>query len=288
MAKLHSDPITAEDLSTYLETSDFQLELDVLNSLATRCARASHGGTYTDPATQKDRQYDLRAELIHGICTLKLAIECKNLKANFPLLISRVPRTVMESYHEVILGRKNSLPVQSGDIFRADGQIFRSREPVGKSATQVGKLPSERKQEGSQIVSSDSETYDKWSQAIASTNELISQCGHSSLGDDTVNAAVVQPVLVVPDQTLWIVDYSADGVITNTPRQTEECSLFLGKTVAAGHIKYRISHLLIFTKSSFEQYLGKLQDNRSDEWENLFPDNHTLVNYESGRPLRPR
>ena len=85
MAKLLPDPITANDMSEYLKTSDFQLELDVFHSLA-RYIQPSHGGTYTDPVTKKDRQYDIRAEFVHRNCYLKLAIECKNLKPNFPLL----------------------------------------------------------------------------------------------------------------------------------------------------------------------------------------------------------
>lgn len=280
MAKLLSDAITADDLGKYLETSDFQLELDVFNSLASRTIRPSLGGTYSDPVTGKDRQYDIRAEINHGICTLKLAIECKNLKENFPLLISRVPRLLSESYHEVILGRHHSFPIESGDIYRANNQIFHSRKPIGKAATQVGRVLQDGKQKESQIVSSDSETYEKWSQAIASANELIGSSGHSSIGTDTVNAAVVFPILVIPNETLWATDYSADGALVEPPRQVEDCTLFLGKTVVVRHIKYTISHLLIFTKSAFDAYLDKLQDQRSDEWEYLFPDNRKFVEYE--------
>jgi hypothetical protein len=280
MAKLLSDPITTDDLSKYLDTSDFQLELDVFNSFVSHGIRPSHGGTYTDPVTSKDRQYDIRAEITHGICNLKLAVECKNLKDNFPLLISRVPRLMDEAYHEVILGRHHSFPVDSGDIYRAKGEIFRSREPVGKSATQVGKTSADAKKGEPQIVNSDSETYEKWSQAIASANELIGSSGHSSIANDSVNATVVFPILVVPNQTLWAADYSADGALVERPRQVEACNLFVGKAVIVRNIKYRISHLLIFTKSAFDTYLDRLRDNHSDEWEYLFPDNQKLVTYE--------
>jgi hypothetical protein len=279
MAKLISDPITADDLWKYLETSDFQLELDVFNSLASHAIRPSLGGTYSDPITGKDRQYDIRAEINRGICTLKLAIECKNLKENFPLLISRVPRLSAESYHEVILGRIGSFPEDSGGIYRANG-IFRSREPVGKSATQVGKTLQDGKRAEAQIVSSDSETYEKWSQAIASANDLIASSGHSSIsGNDTVNAAVICPVLVIPDATLWAADYSADGTLVEQPRQVESSSLFLEKTVRVRAIKYTLSHLLIFTKTALSAYLDKLQDSESDEWSHLFPDNRIFDKY---------
>jgi hypothetical protein len=282
MAKLHSDPITETDMLNYLETSDFQLELNVFNSFISHGIRPSHGGIYTDPVTSKDRQYDLRAEIVHGICTLKLAVECKNLKPNFPLLISRVPRMMSESYHEVILGRRNSKPVEGGDVFRPKhNQIFRSRDPVGKSATQVGKDLQEGKITGSQVVSRDSETYDKWSQAIASGHELIEKAGHSSLGgSDTVNATVILPFLIIPNGTLWVADYSSDGQLLKAPYQCEESSLFLEKRVLTGHIRYTISHLLIFTKAGFDAYLGKVANNRSDEWEYLFPENRQFDDYE--------
>jgi len=286
MAKLLSDPITADDLGKYLETSDFQLELDVFNSFVSHGIRPSHGGTYTDPVTSKDRQYDIRAEITHGICHLKLAVECKNLKENFPLLISQVPRMLDESYHEVILGRRHSHPVEGGDIYRARNQIFHSREPVGKSATQVGKTLQDGRRSETQIVNSDSETYDKWSQAIGSSYELIGSAGHSSLGDDTVNAAVVFPILVIPDKTLWVANYSADGALVEAPHRVDHCSLFLGKRVVVRYIGYTISHLLIFTKSAFDTHLDKLRDEHSIEWEDLFPENKTFAHYERDGILR--
>jgi hypothetical protein len=282
MPRLNSDPITAEDLSLYLETSDFQLEIDVFRSLLAHGAIVSHGGTYTDPVTKKDRQYDIRAEIHHGIGRAKFAVECKNLKPNYPLLISRVPRMSDESYHHVIMGRSNALPKDGGDIFTARGHIFRSREPVGKTASQVGKAPQEGKQPGNQIISSDSETYDKWAQAIASSHDLVRQSGHSSIGDAPMNVTVVLPVLVVPDNTLWVADYSAEGALVSSPRQINECSLFLGKLVAVGEIRCTLSHLLIFTKSGLDAYLMRICDPSSDDWEYLFPDNKTLIAYERG------
>jgi hypothetical protein len=285
MPRLLPDSITDNDLVKYLETSDFQLELDAFNALWTRGMSPAHGGTYTDPVSGKDRQFDLRASINHGICNLRLAIECKNLKPNFPLLISRVPRLADEAYHQVILGRQHSFPKDSGDIYEARGQIFRSREPVGKSATQVGKTAAEGKTRGPQIINSDSETYEKWSQAIASAHELIGSAGHSSIGTDSVNATVVFPLLVIPDHTLWAVDYGSDGSLIQRPREVDASSLYLGKKVIVRNIGYRISHLLIFTKSGFNNYLDKLRDYCSDEWEYLFPDNQKLVAYERSEKI---
>jgi hypothetical protein len=184
------------------------------------------------------------------------------------------------------LGRQNSSPVDSGGIYKASG-IFRSRELVGKSATQVGRAFVDGKRAETQIVNSDSETYEKWSQAIASANELIARSGHSSLvAGDTVNAAVIFPIFVVPNDTLWAADYSADGQLIESPQKVKECTLFLRKNVVVRNIRYQISHLLLFTKSAFEEYLNKLRDPHSDDWEYLFPDNETFVRYEREGILR--
>ena len=132
-----------------------------------------------------------------------------------------------------------------------------------------------------QIVDSDSETYEKWSQAIASANELIAKSGHSSRGHAGVNATTIFPILVIPDGMLWVTDYSAEGVLVEHPRVTEKCSLFLEKTVVVNYIKYTITHLLIFTKSAFDEYLDRLEDKHSDEWESLFPPIERFSTYEA-------
>lgn len=280
MARLSSDPVTDSDLSKYLESSDFQLELDIFKSVSSRDIQSSHGGTYADPVTKKDRQYDIRAQINHGACDLKLAIECKNLKENFPLLISCVPRNDAESFHEVILGRTNSFPVQSGNIYRKYHATFKRGQPVGKSMAQVGKTVPEGRQGESQITSSDAETYEKWAQAVASAHDLVTSSGHSSLNGKGSNAAVICPVLVLPDDMLWAAHYSANGTLKTLPHKVEQCSLFLGKTIQSKWIGYTVSHLMMFTKSAFDSYLDNLADSNSEIWENLFPENSLLLRYE--------
>jgi|SRR5439155_3100235 len=209
----------------------------------------------------------------------------QKLEAKLPL--THQPRAQIgdEAYHQVILGRQHSFPKDSANIYQAREQVFRSRQPVGKSATQVGKSAAEGKKAQPQIVNSDSETYEKWSQAIASANDLIGNAGHSSIGTDSVNATVVFPVLVIPDDTLWAADYGSDGSLIQKPRQVDACSLYLGKTVVVRNIGYRISHLVMFTKSGFNNYLDQLRDYHSDEWEYLFPDDQVLLRYEQSGTL---
>ena len=109
MPKLDNAPITKEDLLSYLTTADdFQFEIDVFRSCLEKDRFAEHGGTYQDPLTGKDRQFDIRMKITKGPCILRLAVECKNLKPNYPLLVSRVPRRREESYHQAVRTGKDS------------------------------------------------------------------------------------------------------------------------------------------------------------------------------------
>jgi hypothetical protein len=85
--KLNTKPIEAADLSEYLKSDDdFQFELEIFRScLKGGASSVEHGGTYQNPVTKKDRQFDIRMAVQKEQCLLKLAIECKNLKTNFPL-----------------------------------------------------------------------------------------------------------------------------------------------------------------------------------------------------------
>jgi hypothetical protein len=96
-AKLKNDEITAKDLAAFVATdSDFGFEMQVLAQLREVGFSCSHSGTYRDPVTDKTRQYDIRASMTRGDSTLALAVECKNLRRNNPLLLSSVPERLLK------------------------------------------------------------------------------------------------------------------------------------------------------------------------------------------------
>jgi hypothetical protein len=109
MAKvIGSDPISKEDIQEYLGSySDFTFEINILNLLTNMGFKSQHSGTYTDPVTQRMREFDIRAvyskKLLSGLYfNLFLAVECKNLKENFPLIIHCMPRTREEAFEDLI------------------------------------------------------------------------------------------------------------------------------------------------------------------------------------------
>lgn len=100
MAKLKNNQISLTDLLEYLNSySDFSFELAVLKMLRENEVECEHGGHYQDPVTNKSREFDIRAIKTIEHFRVRMAIECKNIRENFPILISCIPRHTQESYH---------------------------------------------------------------------------------------------------------------------------------------------------------------------------------------------
>jgi hypothetical protein len=106
MPKLKTQAITDKDLITFVEEeADFGFEMRVLHRLRELGYDYAPSGTYRDPVTDKMRQFDIRASIITKHTLLSLAVECKNIRTHNPLLISAVPRTTGEAFHDRILHR---------------------------------------------------------------------------------------------------------------------------------------------------------------------------------------
>jgi hypothetical protein len=273
MAKLKDQPIEKDDFLEYLKShDDFQFELDVFRLCLAGGATVEHGGMYSDPITKKDRQFDIRMLFQKGQLLVRLAVECKNLKTNYPLLVSRIPRSADEAFHEIILSREQSHllhGINAGRTIRVQGSggLFNAGEPVAKSTTQVGRNTN------GELLTGDAEVYEKWAQALASASDLVSESVDDyKLTDTPEGATVVIPILVVADGTLWTIDYSADGTPLADPRSADSCEIFLRKDIWTGPmgIGYTFSHLLVFTKSKFHGYLDRLATNDL-YWDRIFP-----------------
>lgn len=271
MKKTPNTQITAQHLAEFVKTeSDFHFEMATVNLFSKLLGAVQHGGSYDDPVTKKHRQFDIRAILSHENVHLKIAAECKNLKKTFPLLVSRVPRMPKESFYEVlctfaekkeekhVLGIKiPSLP----DFHRFNtSQVkknclrYKSAEFVGKSSNQVGI-------KGDDFLTGDSEVYDKWSQAISSAYDLLENSREDyRLSNSESACTVVIPMLVVPDETLWIVDYKPSGELIGQPELADSATIFLDKSIGSGAGPWlTLSHLELYTLTGLEKELMRLK-----------------------------
>jgi hypothetical protein len=138
-------------------------------------------------------------------------------------------------------------------------------ELVGKSTTQVG-----RKGKG-EFTSGDVEVYDKWTQALGSVAELVSDavyCHKESPIGRFVTA--ILPVLVVSDETLWVADYTEDGQTYKAPYKLDEALLFVGRDYYQGGLSFTISHLHICTRRGISQLLERVANDK-EFWDKVLP-----------------
>jgi hypothetical protein len=253
MAKLKADPIGAKDLEDFVaNNSDFDFEMKVLAKLRSLDFECEHSGTYQDPVTYKVRQFDIRAKKWQGSCTLALAVECKNIRANHPLLLSAVPRTVTESAHDLLLVRKMiGTAYPSVETMGGTRSAYKEGEMVGKKTNQVGRIES-----SNELSSDDEVTFDKLNQAVNSCRDLVRDLRR---GPDYYPLLVraILPVLVVPDGALWQVDYDQNGAMRTSPRRVNRSTLYYGHSweisgdnVTVLPIVYKLSHIEVVTFSA--------------------------------------
>lgn len=267
MAKLKTDFIQEQDLKEFLESySDFSFELSVLKMLREKGLECEHGGVYEDPVTGKSREFDIRALKTIGKYRVRLAIECKNIRDNFPVLISCIPRHEDESYHQIAFV---SEPRYEGHFgvpriyesrakvisIRGNHSLYKPGAFVGKSTVQVG-----RALDGS-VVAHDNELFDKWSQCLSSTHDLVTRTYWD--GDEDKDAhffSSIFPVVVIPNGRLWVVEYDSDGNRLSDPYQTARCSCFVDKSYEMGTkmagSSISISHVEIMTYDGLKDFEG--------------------------------
>jgi len=290
LESMSEQKIGPDEIIKFLDDqSDFTLEMKVFShTKSQRFQKVEHGGTYEDPATQLPRQFDIRAQAYSDLgrnrC-IKLAVECKALSEKFPLVIQRVPRLYNESYHEIYhahtedyfreIDLRTGIHEPSGRIARrlrtqSESMLYRSNEFVGKSSNQIG-----WKRNTNELIANDKEVYNKWAQAIASAHELIFECRKDrSLRNKIEVYNIILPILVVPDNCLWIVDYDTEGTRIADPTTCEHTSIYIGKQhkgsgVSLGGWQYTLSHLEVMTLSGYKDFTKKIASN-GDFWDDIF------------------
>ncbi|WP_200383182.1 hypothetical protein [Thiococcus pfennigii] len=269
MVKLKSDPITKEDISEYLERfSDFSFEIKVLRKLSSLGFSCEHSGTYEDPVTKRTREFDIRArktliEEQNVSVELSLSVECKNLKDNFPLVIHCMPRDEHECYLDLIWSSEplSYIPVYENSMrvpLEGDNCPYEKLTAVGKSTDQVGRKESQ----GSDLVGNDGDVFDKISQAINSSYDLLEEAHYASTKEKDVVSLVI-PVLVVPDNRIWSVCYKRTGEIEREPTLENNLEYYIGKSWLVGNSpneyqrRYYLSHLEVVQIGSLFEMVNK-------------------------------
>lgn len=283
MAKLKTEAIAQADLLEYQAGySDFSFELSVLKMLREHDVSCDHGGHYVDPVTNKSREFDIRATKTVDKYRVRMTVECKNIRENFPILVSCMPRHEDESYHQVALvsQRKHDSNISNSVLLhssratvldiRGAHSLYRSGEPVGKSTVQVG-----RAVDGS-ITANDSELYEKWGQCLSSLHGMAKEIYWDGGDGDSQDLylSTAFPFVVVPNGRLWVASYDLDGRCVSNPAPVDRCSCFIGKDYKMGtelaSARLWVSHLEIVTIDGLRSFVGS-NLMTTDDMQRLFP-----------------
>jgi hypothetical protein len=278
MAKADSrsqDPITPEDLRAYIASQDdFAFEREIYRHAHNLGLTVDHAGVYEDPILKKQRQFDIRASYTHGDKKICLTVECKGLSESYPLLVSCVPRSQRESFHE----RLYTDDVQGAGgsytrIFRKWWQNARDQYALYGVGWSVGKAMRQVFRDSKGNLGGGDDVFDKWAQALASAAEVISDAAAelSSHAGGKPRAVAVLPVLVVSDKTLWIADYASSGRLQRDPYTVDDITYYLGRKYELSRelVPFTISHLHIYTRSNVYTLFNEIV-NGGGVWEQLF------------------
>ena len=286
MAKLKHEKININDINDYLDNySDFSFEISVLEKLTSAGFICEHSGTYSDPITNKTREFDIRAfkeELLSENITFRfcLAVECKNIQENCPLIIHCMKRTEQEAYNDLILSLYDEMSF--GELrwsqrikLEGDKTFYQQGIFVGKSCDQVGRFASNHK-----ITGYDADVFDKISQAVNSTYDLF-QYNHKIGQKNHTFISFVLPILVVPNDRIWTIGYDRNGSILEGPKTQKKLSYYIAKKWIAGagtsHEKYWVSHLEI---TEIDSLLNLLYDHQSQDRFSFTNIKNTIANTE--------
>ncbi len=292
MAKLKPDAISKSDLLEYLNSySDFSFELAVLKMLRGRRIDCEHGGHYEDPVTNKSREFDIRATKTIDRFRVRMPIECKNIRENFPILISCVPRQQDETYHQIALVSEPTKKDRESYIIpfhlqqpravtlsiNEQHSLYKVNEPVGKSTVQVGRAMD------NSVSSNDSELYEKWGQCLGSANDLVKRVYEDGSDDKKAYMSAVIPFVVVPNDRLWSVVYDEDGTCTDEPKLTSRVSCFINKDYQMGNklagATMWLSHVEVVTFDGLSAFIETYLSGESG-MEKIFPKEGILNAYQ--------
>jgi len=215
-----------------------------------------HSGTYTDPISKKNREFDLRLTKKFKHNTVWLSAECKNIDPSFPLIVQAVQRKNNEAFHDIIHYSRNGFQPEVARSTLYSRYTAKVDDWVGKSFDQI-RLDKKK----DEFVSNEGKTFDKMSQALNSAAGLLQRC-FPSRDVGTAARYIIVPVLVIPDKCLWRLRYDETGNTIGEPIQVESIQYFVNQSwpleIQGVSLEYTMSHLEIVTVSAIGHFVKSL------------------------------
>ncbi|MBK8395658.1 MAG: hypothetical protein IPL26_10495 [Leptospiraceae bacterium] len=100
--------------------------------------------------------------------------------------------------------------------------------------------------------------------------------------------SIILPVLIIPNSTLWVMDYNLNGEAIGDISEVDSCDFYFGNKISIKDLfsfDYTFSHLTIFTETGFEHFINNLsKDDRL--FDNIFHEKRNdIINSEKASPI---
>ncbi len=182
-----------------------------------------------------------------------------------------MPRKKNESYVHLIWGggpaRKVTSPYRrNGNCLDIKGNDcpYICGEYVAKSCDQVGRKASNT----NEIITNDGHIFNKISQSINSSFDIIIN-SHSKGDNENSVISIVLPFLIVPENKIWVCNYTDDGNRENEPEKVKHITYYIGKLWKIednGYLRgasYMLSHLEVCEFDNLEQRMEQILEKLS-------------------------
>lgn len=253
-------------------------------------AESTHGGTYLDLVTGKPRQYDFRCILRRDDRALQFAVEGKNLFTYSPVVVCGTMRSTEDAFHEIIESRfglftevnpitKSVDSITDGwDCLTrrvTDSMVYPYGAFTGKSVMRLKPAKDGAGKKADYTTAPDTDVYERWNQALSSSYDLCksaTEYAHGFSRRHYFTATV--PVVVVPDDSLWTLNYDKAGVVCSEPSRTDHCPFFVDRRLKVtgwgADQGFSLSHIHFCTLSGFKSWVVSIQASE-DLWIQWFP-----------------
>lgn len=243
-------------ISAFLaKTSDFSFEMKMKQILTSIDDEMSFSGSYTDPVSGKQRQYDFQCRVARADTdTLVIfCVEAKNIKIEKPVVVHQTKRLPRECFSNYILGQGSAGGTSfAGPTIKRimnNTQLISADAFVGRSFDQFGEPGKEE------------HLYDKFSQATNHAGSLLRS--DRKLFQMRQKAIVLVPVVAIPNNALWVIDYDETGRTVQEPRLEPMTPYYIGSDWECEYrppsrLKYCIGHTFICTEGKLAELLNEL------------------------------
>lgn len=242
---------------TVLSNSTYAFELKVLSRLQGADFQCVHNGAYSDSTTNKLREFDIyghKFSVVSGKAFVHhVAVECKRIDPKTPL---------------VVLGSEiaTSTPFWLSPVYSLSGDNealctrYLPKEFIGRSMEQIQFKEVPQGKKPNQVINTewnlnDADIFSKMSQAISSATAIVKDRLGVPIQGYSETFTEVTPVLVVPDGTLWTVEFNNVGDINGMPKPSTALRYFIDyrcEENATGRTNRTvdIQHMTICTESA--------------------------------------